>query len=96
MSVDSGLAIEKIVDQLVNAHGCKRIYAVTGGKGDPIAEQRAEGFRRAMRKNGLDGGDGLADDIARGDIALPDAKAFALADERMYAEKSEKHRKNAR
>lgn len=90
VNVDTGNAIEEITEHLITKHGCKEIYMVTGREEDSIAIERADGFKRAMNKHGLNcedsityaefwynGADGLANDIKEGKVKKPDAVVCA-------------------
>lgn len=78
---------EHIADHLLWVHGFADIDILTGFKGDPHAEKRVAGCKRAFRKAGIpfrsskvhygnfwtDSGAGLARKYLRGDLPLPQA-----------------------
>ncbi len=86
-SVDDSSAFETITDHLIEVHGHRNIYCLTGPKKNFGAEERLEGFRRSMKKHGLDCGKNnygygdywvqsaqdLAADILSGRMERPDA-----------------------
>ncbi len=87
VSTDTGEAVRELTEHLITVHNCKDIYMVTGGADDPVAKQRAEGYRRAMSANGLPcgddrvfytafwypGGEAAADMIINGSLKKPEA-----------------------
>ena len=88
---DDKKAIRQIVQHLVGAHQCRKLYILTGPKDYVVSEARAEAFCEQMRAEGLavsaedvfygnfwyTGGEELADRILSGEIALPDAVVCA-------------------
>lgn len=82
---------EQVVNHLIEDHGYKKIYCLTGGSEFPISHIRASGYEDAMIKHGLEIKDGyviygdfwtmratkLAQQIADGDIEKPDAVVCA-------------------
>lgn len=46
-------AFEKLTDHLIDVHGCKKIYCLTGIKGTLAAEERLRGYLRSMKKHHL-------------------------------------------
>lgn len=89
--VDELSTMASMVEHLITCHGKKKIYCLTGFKGNPIAEKRLEAYRREMAKHGLEVKDSyvyygdfwenaakeLANDIADGKIERPEAVACA-------------------
>lgn len=85
--VDDGDAFEIITDHLIDVHGYRKIYCLTGPKGVFCAEERLKGYIRSMKKHGLNidkshciYGDfwtaaaiDLASEIINGKIDKPDA-----------------------
>lgn len=51
---DEDSAIETITDHLINLHGYRIIYCLTGTKGIYESEKRLEYFKKSIIKNGLD------------------------------------------
>lgn len=45
---------KKIIDHVIEEHDAKRIYFVSGTKGNSFAEERLECFRESMRDHGLE------------------------------------------
>jgi len=86
-SIDDAEAFEAITAHLIEVHGLKRIYCLTGPRGAYVAEERLKGYRSAMRSHGImpekswmrygDFWTGsarqLAADIADGGIERPEA-----------------------
>ena len=84
---DDTAAFSKITEHILDVHHCERIYFLTGMKGYDVSEKRLAGFTQEMAKRGLsvpedhifygnfwyDGGAAVADKIAAGEIAKPDA-----------------------
>lgn len=52
-SVDDREAFVSITDHLINVHGIKNIFCLTGPKGTYSAEERLAGFKSSMRRHGL-------------------------------------------
>lgn len=44
---------EQMTDHLIEVHGCKKIYCLTGTKGTLSAEERLRGYLRSMKKHDL-------------------------------------------
>ena len=44
---------ERITDHLIDVHGCRVIYFMSGAKGDPACEDRISGFCDSMKRHGL-------------------------------------------
>ena len=79
--------IRMITEHLIKVHGCRRLYCISGVKGEYSSEERLAGFCEAMDKADLHYDEGcifygnfwrdipcvIADDIASGKIAMPDA-----------------------
>ncbi|MBO4878040.1 MAG: substrate-binding domain-containing protein [Ruminococcus sp.] len=86
-SIDDAEAFETITSHLIEVHGLKRIYCLTGPKNIYVAEERLKGYRSAMKNHGItpdkswmrygdfwkESAKQLAAEIARGDIARPEA-----------------------
>lgn len=80
-------AFSEITAHLLDIHKCERIYFLTGGRDHAVSKQRLQGFLDLMQVRGIDvpdewifygdfwysSGEALADRIARGEIACPDA-----------------------
>lgn len=45
---------KKIIDHIIEVHDCKRIYFVSGFKGNPFAEERLNCYRESMAEHGLE------------------------------------------
>lgn len=85
--MDDFHAFECVVDHLIEIHGLRRIYCLTGFQGYLQAEERQRGYRHAMEKHGLPVPDGyviygdfwkqaalnLAERLASHEIELPEA-----------------------
>ena len=52
-SIDDCSAFEIITDHLINVHGLKKIYCLTGPKKVFVSEERLKGYKNSMKKNGL-------------------------------------------
>lgn len=52
-SADDCGAFETITDHLIEQHGLKKIYCLTGPKGAFLAEERLKGYKNAMKKHKL-------------------------------------------
>jgi diguanylate cyclase (GGDEF)-like protein len=72
---DNRHAQEVIVDHLIDKHGLKKIYYLTGLRGNEIAELRLKGYRDSMKKHGLEVKPGYVID---GDFYIN--KAYELAE----------------
>ncbi|WP_294751886.1 substrate-binding domain-containing protein [uncultured Ruminococcus sp.] len=53
-SVDDREAFEIITDHLINVHGYKKIYCLTGPKNTFSGEERLAGYKSSMKKHGID------------------------------------------
>lgn len=87
VSADDSIAFEKIVDHLIDEHGCRKIYFLTGPKDADCSEERLNGYFISMKKHKLKYdssscfyGDfwknapvDLADKILKGELEKPDA-----------------------
>ncbi len=81
-----------LTEHLLTAHGCRKIYCITGYEGFHQSESRLAGYRDAMRAHGVEPpvewefyGDfwkdyarDFADRLASGEIPMPDAIACAV------------------
>ena len=86
-SADDSAAFEEITDHLINVHGHRRIYCLTGPRGSFSAEERLNGYKNSMKKHGLSfdksfyeygdywhsAADNYADRIINGEIQRPEA-----------------------
>lgn len=86
-SIDDSEAFETITDHLIEVHGLKKIYCLTGPKNQFVSEERLKGYRNSMKKHGIEVrrdwchyGDFwtsaaklLAERIATGDLEKPQA-----------------------
>lgn len=52
-SVDDSEAFEKITDHLIDVHGYRKIYCLTGPKGVQCSEERLNGYFASMKKHRL-------------------------------------------
>lgn len=91
VSGEQKLYFKNIVSHLINKHNCKKIYCLTGPKGNYDSEQRIQGFYEALEENGIPYNEShifygdfwkskattLAKKIAKGEIEKPDAIACA-------------------
>lgn len=46
-------AFEMMTDHLIQEHGCRKIYCLTGNKGVLCSEERLKGYLRSMKKHNL-------------------------------------------
>lgn len=86
-AIDDCSAFEKITDHLIEAHGYRKIYCLTGPKGAFVSEERLKGYRNSMKLHGIpveksycrygdfwkESPKALAAEIIDGKIARPDA-----------------------
>ena len=86
-SADDSAAFEEITDHLINVHGHRRIYCLTGPRGNFGAEERLNGYKNSMKKHGLpfdktfceygdywhSAADNYAERIISGKLRRPDA-----------------------
>lgn len=84
---DDSSVFREITAHVLDVHGCERVYCLTGMQGDPVAENRLSGVVEELRSRGLElsaeqviygdfwytSGVSLADRIAGGELARPDA-----------------------
>ena len=84
---DDDAHIEEVTSHLISVHGCRKIMCLTGPESMQVAQHRLAGFRRAVRKHGLEDSDenivygdfwinsavSLGEDIAEGRCPVPDA-----------------------
>lgn len=96
VKLDNREAFEQVTEHLIKVHGCRTLYCLGGDKN--IADERIEGFVRALKRNGIpdgeekllyggywiSGAESLAKDIAFGTVEKPDA-VVCLNDEIAYA-----------
>lgn len=50
---DDSRCFEKLTDHLIDVHGHKVIYCITGPKEDSVSEERMNGYRNSMKRHGL-------------------------------------------
>ncbi|MBR5512809.1 MAG: substrate-binding domain-containing protein [Ruminococcus sp.] len=86
-AIDDCTAFEQITDHLIDVHGYKKIYCLTGPKKFFVSEERMRGFVTSMKNHGLsfrkerclygdfwkNAAEELAAKIIRGDIDRPEA-----------------------
>lgn len=86
-AIDDCTAFEQITDHLIDVHGYKKIYCLTGPKNIFVAEERMRGFLISMKKHELSTGknaclygdfwknaaEELAAKIIKGEVDRPDA-----------------------
>ncbi len=84
---DDCAALSKITAHVLDVHGCKNIYFLTGMKGYDVSEERLSGFVKEMERRGLtvpedhifygnfwyNSGEDLAEKIAAHEVDMPDA-----------------------
>ena len=82
---DQSSCISEITEHLIRDHGYRNILCLTGPQGNRLAENRADGYIEAVKRNGLDSisviygdfwrnsAEELAKDIAEGRRIRPDA-----------------------
>lgn len=89
ISADDCTAFEKIVDHLIDVHGCRKIYCITGPKGQECSEERLSGYFCSMKKHKLyydknyyfygdfwkNYAAEIAEKILHGELDMPDAIA---------------------
>ena len=73
-SVDDLEAFETITDHLINVHGYRKIYCLTGPKNTFSGEERLQGYRNSMKRHGIDIG---KDWFEYGDFWTEAPKKFA-------------------
>ena len=88
---DQRESIKMITKHLINEHGCKKIYCITGIEGNRDSIERLEGFRDALLETGVECGENcifyggfwkdipadIARKIASGELEMPDAVVCA-------------------
>lgn len=88
---DDKLAIKRITEHVIQEHGCRRIYCLTGYREVDVSMARVEGYREALLENGLEyreedvfygnfwyaAGENMAEKIAAGELEKPDAVVCA-------------------
>ena len=52
-SVDDREAFETITDHLINVHGYRKIYCLTGPKNTFSGEERLAGYKNSMKRHGI-------------------------------------------
>lgn len=52
-AIDDCSAFEEITDHLIEVHGFRKIYCLTGPKKQFVSEERLNGFRLSMKKHGV-------------------------------------------
>ncbi len=81
----AGIAI--VVDHLIENHGCRKIYCLTGNETNPLSQVRLNGYLESMKQHGLEvtadcifygdfwvqAAKKLAENIACGEVGKPDA-----------------------
>lgn len=86
-AIDDRSAFEEITDHLIDVHGFRKIYCLTGPKKQFVSEERLGGFRLSMKKHGIAVGSeyciygdfwvnaakNLAADIISGRVPMPEA-----------------------
>ena len=86
-SADDSIAFEVITDHLIEVHGKKKIYCLTGPRGNFGAEERLSGYKNSMKKHGLffdkscydygdywhNAADSYAERIINGELERPEA-----------------------
>ena len=50
---DDSDGVEKVIDHLIDVHGCKKINYFSGEKGHPHSERRIVGYKRSLEKHGI-------------------------------------------
>ena len=73
-SVDDREAFETITEHLINVHGYRKIYCITGPKNTFSGEERLAGYKSSMKRHGIDIG---ADWCEYGDFWTEAPKKFA-------------------
>ncbi len=87
INTDDAADMEAVTDHMIEVHGYRNIDIITGQKGNDVAEERAEGYCRSLRKHGiepdtskihygdfwLESGKNLARNYASGTIPMPEA-----------------------
>lgn len=107
---DDRKAIRSVVKHLVNEHGCRKLYILTGQKDYVVSEGRAEAFCEQMRAEGLDvsednvfygnfwytGGEEFADRILSGEVEMLESMRERLHGCRTCKPPYQRRRKGAR
>ena len=52
-AIDDSEAFEEITDHLIDVHGCKILYCLTGPRNLYISEERLKGFRNSLKKHSV-------------------------------------------
>jgi LacI family transcriptional regulator len=53
ITIENQSGTQKIVDHLIDSHGCKRIVFLQGPEGNQDSEQREKGYRQSLKKHNL-------------------------------------------
>lgn len=81
----------ELTDHLIKAHGCRRLYFISGTEHDRISQERLEGFKQGLADNGIEFDEScvfygdfwkekpyeLGISIARGEVEKPDGVVCA-------------------
>ena len=84
---DDALAMKEMTDHVLDVHGCRKVYVLTGGRSNTVSHRRLKGVRQSFEEHGLTlddenvifgdfwytSGRTLADRIASGETERPDA-----------------------
>lgn len=54
-AIDDCSAFEQITDHMIDFHGMKKIYCLTGPKKWFVSEERLKGFKNSLKKHGISG-----------------------------------------
>ncbi len=52
-AIDDCSAFEKLTDHLIEVHGCRKIYCLTGPKKIFVSGERLSGYKNSMKRHGL-------------------------------------------
>ncbi len=90
ITVDDFSGMKSVTDHVIEIHGCKNIYCITGPEDDRGALLRRKGFISSMNEHGLDcenkifhgifwydNGEAIADKILSGELECPEAVVCA-------------------
>ncbi|MGN1089053.1 MAG: diguanylate cyclase domain-containing protein [Huintestinicola sp.] len=87
VNTDDRMPFSKITTHLLDVHKCRKIYFLTGFKGNKVSDERAGGYADELERHGIPasegrifygdfwyaGGESLADRIISGELERPDA-----------------------
>ncbi len=54
ISYNYGSSFEKIVDHVIEHHGCRNIYMISGQRGNEFSDTREAAYRKSLEKHGIE------------------------------------------